>query len=504
MNEDSNVGRLVTLARRRVVWNEVLAQVVLAASVGMAGTILILLLGTQLLEFRWIATLAIGSFAVALYRMRNRIPPSYRVAQMIDERLGLQDTLSTATFFTVHGVGRSFSEPMRDAQMAHAEKLARDLDAGQAIPLLIPRIAYLFGCLFLGAASLFVVRYGFERRIDLRAPLSRILMDAFGGGEQVAALQPRKGGKKPWDGPTPQAVAVNQQNPESQGKLDAAPDSVLDTVDTPDVNQVASEAGVKSKGAASGSEAGEGERAEEGSEGSDAEGQKPASGPEGEKGDKKGDQSGGKQAPNAPGENSSLASKLREAMSNMLSSLKPPSSGANQQQSQTGKDGQQGKSEQAKSGQKGQMGKGQKQGDQPSDSQEGEGGDDAESGKSAEGSSSGKSSDQQASHNPGSGMGKQDGAKDAKLAEQLAAMGKISEIIGKRSASVTGEVTVEVNSSRQQLRTPYSDSLAAHGESSGEINRDEVPLAYQHYVQQYFEEIRKTPAPVKPKKPAGL
>ena len=76
-------------------------------------------------------------------------------------------------------------------------------------------------------------------------------------------------------------------------------------------------------------------------------------------------------------------------------------------------------------------------------------------------------------------------------------MGKISEIIGKRSANVTGEVTIEVNSSKQQLRTPYSDSTAAHGESGGEINRDEVPVAFQQYVQQYFEQVRRQPAPAK-------
>jgi len=63
-------------------------------------------------------------------------------------------------------------------------------------------------------------------------------------------------------------------------------------------------------------------------------------------------------------------------------------------------------------------------------------------------------------------------------------MGKISEIIGKRSANVTGEVTIEVNSSKQQLRTQYSDSAATHKEAGGEINRDEVPAAFQQYVQQ--------------------
>jgi len=55
-----------------------------------------------------------------------------------------------------------------------------------------------------------------------------------------------------------------------------------------------------------------------------------------------------------------------------------------------------------------------------------------------------------------------------------------------------GEMMVEVKSSRQQqLRTAYSDRRGAHRESGGEIHRDEVPLDLQHYVQQYFENVRK-------------
>ena len=30
-----------------------------------------------------------------------------------------------------------------------------------------------------------------------------------------------------------------------------------------------------------------------------------------------------------------------------------------------------------------------------------------------------------------------------------------------------------------------------HGENGAEINRDEVPMALQGYVQQYFEQVRK-------------
>ena len=118
----------------------------------------------------------------------------------------------------------------------------------------------------------------------------------------------------------------------------------------------------------------------------------------------------------------------------------------------------------------------------------------SEQAKSGQGKSNGKSDERSNSQDGKSGIGKQDGDKSLKEAEQLAAMGKISEIIGKRAQNVTGEVMVEVASGNQQLRTQYSQRRAVHADTGGEINRDEVPLAYQQYVQSYFEEIRKLPA----------
>src|SRR5207245_523248 len=102
-----------------------------------------------------------------------------------------------------------------------------------------------------------------------------------------------------------------------------------------------------------------------------------------------------------------------------------------------------------------------------------------------------------ANKQPGGGIGNRDGSKDVKQAEQLAAMGKITQIIGKRSANLSGEATVEVQSTTQQLRTEYSSRNAQHTESGAEISRDEVPVALESYVQQYFEQVRKQPAPKK-------
>jgi hypothetical protein len=105
-----------------------------------------------------------------------------------------------------------------------------------------------------------------------------------------------------------------------------------------------------------------------------------------------------------------------------------------------------------------------------------------------------KSAPKNASQDAKNGIGSQDGEKAMREAQQLEAMGKITEILGKRSANVTGEVMMEVASGKQQLRTEWSQQQANHAEAGSEIHRDEVPLMYQQFVQQYFEEIRKPQA----------
>jgi hypothetical protein len=207
-----------------------------------------------------------------------------------------------------------------------------------------------------------------------------------------------------------------------------------------------------------------------------------------------------KQGSGNSGENSGLLGKFRDAMSSLMNRMRQPG----QQQAGTQNGGQQ-KNQSGNAAQNGKQG--QQPGDgQPSDAKDGQPGDDSQDAQSAQSGSPGQSGQQPATKQPGSGIGRQDGSKDVKLAEQLAAMGKISEIIGKRAANVTGEVTVEVENSNQQLRTPYAQRDAHHAQAGGEINRDEVPVALQSYVQQYFEQVRKQAArqqaePLKQAKP---
>jgi hypothetical protein len=122
-----------------------------------------------------------------------------------------------------------------------------------------------------------------------------------------------------------------------------------------------------------------------------------------------------------------------------------------------------------------------------------EGGEQGQTREKAE-ASQGRNSDQSPNNNGSdahSGIGSQNGDKALKEAEQLQAMGKLAEIIGKRSADLTGEVTVETSSGKQRLKTEDSQRVGQHSDLGGEINRDEIPLMYQQYVREYMERVHK-------------
>lgn len=496
MSSGDPITDLLVRSRRRFVWNEIFSQSVLAACLVSGGAILILVLGTQLLDWFWLALLLAGGIGTGVYRTIMRIPSSYRLAQIVDRRLSLNDSLSTAVFFGEDQTSVSaVSATLRAKQRAMAEQAARTGDPSVAVPVEAPRYRYaLFACL-LAVTGLFTLRYMLEQSLDVRAPLTQVFIDTFTGGR----FEKRAAGKKqaitlPFESPPPD-TPTQEAHPEELGEFDPAPDSALDTVDVPDVNNdkgANEQGGKKNTGKSGGDEPGEPEEMNgESGENADASGREGQGGQEREgKANSQADKKGAsKDAQSST--NPSLASKLRDAMSNLLSRMKSQNNAGKQNGQQSN---QQSGQQQAGAGQKGQQ-QGQKSGDQSGSSEDGQSGENDEGGQNSDGNNQGQGNEQQTSNSPGRGMGKQDGEKDVKLAEHLDAMGKISEIIGKRSANVTGEVTIEVQSTKQQLKTPYSLNRAAHTQSGGEINRDEVPAASQHYVQQYFERIRKQPPP---------
>jgi|SRR5579872_6603436 len=500
------IESLIRRARRRYLTNELMAQGAYAGSAAMAGVILLLITGTQVLDWRFLALISAATLALGAYRTLRRVPSSYVIAQLIDRRLLLADTLSTALHFS--RAEFKAVPPMREEQRAQAERAAEGVNLERAMPFAMPRALYALALLGLAASALFALRYAVSRRLDLTAPLARIMMENFGaqGPEQEAAL--RKQGRLPRpDAPKPVGLTLPEGEPERPQALDPAPDSALDTVGVPDaVNDPLSQNqnNSKAKAESAGTEKVQGEQGDsEASEAADATtGDSASDNPEsGKSGKPKAEAGSGKPSNASSDQNPGLMAKLRDAMSNLLSKMRQQSGGASQQQSAAGQNGQKGgqpsgQKQNGKAGEGQQQGKGQESSDADGQQASAEG----KNGQSSQSNGAGRSADQQNANQAGSGIGRQDGNKDSKLAEQLAAMGKISEIIGKRSANVTGEITIEVPSSQQRLQTPYSQSSATHRDSGGDISRDEVPVIFQQYVQQYFEQVRKQPLP-KPEAP---
>lgn len=485
---------LVRRARRRLLGNELLAQGSNSASAALGAFILLLLLGSEILNWQIVAVVPVAAFAAGLYFVRRRLPSPYGTAQIVDRRLELSDTLSTAVYFSEVKPDASVTPDIRDAQIAQAGRMAEGIDPRKAIPFVVPRGAYVAAALLLVASSLFALRYGISKQLDLRRPLANFLPETLSGSPKVRqASNTKKNPKQAPESPDENGTSAdeNQKGPGAEDPMQAQSPSDQDA-QAGSKQDGKSASGKKQDGADDQMATDDPEGNENSSDKNGDEGQQ-----SGQQGDnkKQGDPKQGNSQDQNGSNDSSMLNKLKDAFNNLMSRAKPQQQpqggqqGSQEQQQNPGKSQQGSKQQNSKEGtpQQGQQG----------DAQDGEDGQEAKNAENSQQSKGqGKSDSKQSSKQPGSGIGSQDGDKNIKNAEQLAAMGKISEILGKRSANLTGEATVEVQSTSQQLRTPYANKGAQHTQGGTEIRRDEVPVALQPMVQQYFETIRKqAPAP---------
>ncbi len=470
---NSKLSELLERARKRLFGQLVLDKGALALVIGMAGAILLLLAGTQILDWYWPVLLVVVSLGVGIYRLRSSLPSFYKLAQVIDRRLGLADSLSTAVHFAAH------PEPGREAvsecQRRDAEILAQGVDVRQAVPSSRSRYLLPATALALVAFGLFAVRYAVTGSMSLEPSLLKIAYDSFFGPppQQLAKNQAKnlKMTQSPFDPGNPEAEST---------ATDQQPEDLLNSKDpsdsaNPDADDNAKQAADK-EGDQNGSDADK-----QGKDNGDKDGKQSDKGSKDGKDGK--DKEGGNQ--DKQGNNSSpggVLDKIKDALANMMNKMKPSSS---QQQQQSAKNQ---PNEKGEKGQKGEKQDSQNQGaDAKPDSNDS--GDQNQSDDAKSSDQPGKPSAQESA----SGAGSKDGDKAAKDAKALEAMGQISEVLGKRSATLTGEMMVEVGDTKQSLKTPWADKQAAHTEAGGEIHRDEVPLIFQPFVERYFEEIRKSP-----------
>ena len=481
---------LIRRARRRFFYNALFAQGANTASAALLAFILLLLLGAEVLDWQWLLLIPAAAAGAGFWLARRHLPSPYRVAQIVDLRLALADTLSTAFFFSE----RPATEPndngeVRRLQAEAAERMAATADARQAVPFTVPRTAYAMAALLLVASSLFALRYAVSRRLDLKPPLAALLEQTFGDKTQVARNLPR------FD---PENVQPQDRDSDSAEDREAATagDQASDqnrTEDTAEQKQAAADAKKQaSKGQEQNGQQDGQQRADDSREGSERAGNQGDSNKQGNKNGKEGNSK--QDGANNAGENSSLVSKLKDALQNLLSRMNQRDSQSGGQPQSSEQRNQQGNGQQ-KGGKQQSAKNGQQKGGQPQSDSQSDSSQQAENSQQAGDKGSGNSDAKQSSKQPGSGVGSQNGDKDVKQAEQLAAMGKISEIIGKRQQNISGETTVEAQASTTQvLHTPYAQRGAQHTESNADVNRDEIPAALQAYVEQYFEQVRKPAA----------
>jgi hypothetical protein len=467
------VEDLIRRARRRYFFNEALAQTALAAVIAIAGIVLLLILGTRYLGWWSVALFAAAGIAIAIFRVNRQTPDAYVTAVRLDDSARLHDALSTALYFSAHPEG---SESFRRSQREQAEATAGSVTLEQAVPFIFPRAVYAMAALGLLASGLVALRYHLGLGLNLRSPIAQALL------QDQAAKAPKQEVKKTdpkqW---MQEAQALlsrlgvksdGQPPPEDQAELDKALDQALQANPSAKDQKGATKPADDTKAEP---ESGDPIDVTDQSQKNDASGAQDA---------------GGNKSNASPQEG--LLSKLKQAVSSLLakSNLKDqnPTDSNEQQQAQ---------SDAKMSGEQGNAGKDKpEQGESMSDALQGNPNSQSQAGQK------GKLNSNEEQKGQGSGIGNQDGLKEQREADQLRAMGKISEIIGKRASTVSGEMMVEVQSGKnQQLRTNYTNTTAAHGEADGDVTRDEIPLSLQPYVQQYFEQVRKAAAskPASPK-----
>ena len=179
--------QLLESARQRLLYNQMAAQVAFAGSLVLGALILLLLAGTQILDWRILAGLVACGVILGLVRTIRRLPSHYQVAVLVDRRAHLFDSLSTAWIFE-QGKGTSQPAPeVAASQRSQAETLARNVDLESALPFTMPRAIYAMAGLFLVATSLFALRYGISHNLDLKPPLTSVVMDALGWTPPVVA-----------------------------------------------------------------------------------------------------------------------------------------------------------------------------------------------------------------------------------------------------------------------------------------------------------------------------
>ena len=467
---------VIARGRRRLLRNALAVAGVRTACAAVGSFVLVLLMGADAVDWRWLAALPVLTFAAGVILAWRGRPTAYITARVLDVRLHLADTLSTAVFYWPLASRVKCDEAMRCRQREYAARVAAGVDPRAALPLRIPRsVLACLTALALLAVGLGVLRYRWDGHLDLRGP-------ALAGARQwIRSLVPEPAAAEHRREVLEQdRDAAARRGDGSAPKENSGPDS-SDSRASKEGEPVQSE-DLAEKGKMPGAGAGQ-NTPEKQTDPRQQDDGNPTDSPGGSAAQSGDSASSGSNA-SQPGTRSGLLGTLSNSLANLASAI--TSKFARGLDAKAGQGGPSesglgaaktpGKGAQGSRGtpQNGPRAEGETAGTSPSDADR-----DGTSGRS-------DNPDQRG----GNSAGSDDGSKQIRLAKQLEAMGKISVILGKRSQTVSGTAAMEVASGRTEVTTPYEARQAAH-RAVESADQDRIPIEFEAYVQQYFRELRK-------------
>ena len=478
------VPRLIAQARRRLMKNALAVEIGRSGGACLAALVLALLVGTDIVIWRYLATLPVATFAIGLYLSWRGRFNDYQIAQLLDTRLGLCDTLSTAVFYYAPLAPLRCDEATRLSQRRWAEIALAEIDVDRALPVRFPRgLVSAIAGLALVAAGLTLLRFQMHDGAAFRHTLARVtepLLKRAAG--EIAKLEKQL--QPPAEKPAEQKRETGDQKAEGA-------DSGATSTDLSDNLQPRSEASQKNQngkdGGNSKSEAARktadntGDMEQTPSESENPPRDESSSRDNGSRSSagnkansRQGDSQPSHQAASQNNASSSLWNKVSDTVARLTSLTSKAGNGsksssgqnaqsaANRQRAAASAALEPGAQQPENGGQPGMM----------------------------NGQSGG--SDPHAPNKSGSGAGSEDGNKAIQEAEELEAMGKISVILGRRSQELTGTATVETVSGRSELATRYVARRSQHASVEDTAARDQIPLEFETYVQNYLAEQRRS------------
>ena len=512
MGSNDQSARVVRSAveggRRRLLGQLAFRDALLAATVALAGPAVLLVAGTDYFPLALLWLFSVAGLAVAANHWLRSRPAPYRVAQQIDSSWDSDDQISTAYHFlnilnknsvlnqnlvvNQDSEGDSAqvlnqdrnkdaeSQDWQQLQRRHASEVVASGDLREALPFKLPHISYALLSVTLLIALLFLVRYGTQPTLSLKAPLPRLILQALLGDKAQEELfieenQPRPGDS---DDAAPSlhdekdAEPEETSDPEQIDPMESLPiaGDVGDEFAMPEVEGLSVEDEFGDELASD-----EGLGDEEGGEGPDeTEGEDPS------------DMNDPSSEWNK--ESEGLMDKLKEAFDNMMSKLNMDEQAEGKPSGQ----GEESESEQASDA----PGKGQEAAGSEARSEEG-------SQSESEGGQADAASDQismeegssdpseQKSETSISTAGTGEGSKELREAEQTEVMGELNELYQQRAEDITGEFMIETDSADQTAHTPYAARQSGHLDRGAALSRDEIPLAYRSYIKEYFKQVRQ-------------